>query len=350
MSMYKRAGALVRRVAPAPYRAFHRAKARLKRIRDAAAEARRMRNGDFLPGSENREFAERFYHGTDNPRLVKGVVCMCDGRVDHGGPTDRLRGILTTYREAKRRGLPFYISWTTPFDLSDYLVPAGFDWRIPAEGLGDSIDEVMPVLINDLPNLESDLRLRGALDSRRPQIQVYTNADSARGEYASLYREVFRPSPIVQESVDRHLARLGEEYYAFTFRFLQLLGDFIEWDRTTLSDSEAEALMKRVGEEFDHIASTLPADCRILLTSDSRRFLDYMEGRDPRIYIVPGEVRNIALSTGIHREAWLKTFVDQQLLMRARRVWLMRTAGMYPSGFPRFAAEIGSIPFTDHHF
>lgn len=350
MSFYKGVGALVRRVAPGPYHAFHRYKDRLRRIRDAVAEGHAMRRGRFLPGSVNGEFASRLYRGAPNPRLAKGVVCMCDGRIDHGGPTDRLRGILTTYREARRRGLPFYISWTVPFDLTDYLVPATFDWRISPDRLGDSLDEVMPVVINDLPDLESGLRLNGALDCGRAQIQVYSNADNARGEYAQLYREVFRPAPQVQEEVDRHLAVLGTEYYAFTFRFLSLLGDFTDWDKTRLSDAEAQAFMRRVGEEFDRIAATLPADCRILLTADSRRFLDYMQTRDPRIYVVPGEVRNIALTPGVHRRAWLKTFVDQQLLMHGRHVWLLRTGGMYPSGFPRFAAEVGSIPFTDHHF
>lgn len=350
MSVYKTIGGLVRRAAPGPYRAFHRSKARLKQIRAALSEARMMRHNAFVPGSVNHDFATRLYTGDANPRLVKGVVCMCDGRIDHGGPTDRLRGILTTYREAQRRGIPFYISWTAPFDLSDYLVPATFDWRIAPESLGDSLSEVLPVIIDDLPDLESGIRLRGALDGGRPQIQVYSNADNARGEYARLYREVFRPSPMVQAEVDRHLAVLGTEYYAFTFRFLSLLGDFTDWDKTRLSDAESEAFMLKVAAEFDRIAARLPQNCRILLTADSRRFLDFMSPRDPRIYIVPGEVRNIALCAGTYREAWLKTFVDQQLLMHARHVWLMRTGGMYPSGFPRFAAEVGGVPFTDHHF
>lgn len=46
----------------------------------------------------------------------KKVVFMCDGFKGHGGLTDRMKGLLTTYSEAKRRKLPFFINWTAPFD------------------------------------------------------------------------------------------------------------------------------------------------------------------------------------------------------------------------------------------
>ncbi len=352
MNVKKKIGALARRHAMGPYTVFYETRERWRMWRAQREEAAYLARKDFKPGTPNADFARTYYHTGAPlcPSLAQGIVCVCDGRLTHGGPTDRLRGILTTYREAKRRGIPFHIHWTHPFDLADYLVPATFDWRITADRLGTSLDEVFPVIIDDLPDLYCRMRLDAALDPPLPQTQVYTNADNARGEYAALYREVFRPSEALQRQVDYHLARLGEEYYAFTFRFLQLLGDFIDHDPTRLASDEARALMERVAREFDSIAATLPAGCRILLTSDSRRFLDFMEGRDKRIYIVPGGVSNIDLAPGDHRDAWMKTFVDQQLLMHARRVWLMRTGGMYKSGFPRFAAEIGGVPFIDHKF
>ena len=75
-----------------------------------------------------------------------------------------------------------------------------------------------------------------------------------------------------------------------------------------------------------------------------------MEEKDERIYIVPGDVKNIDLAKGEFKDAWLKTFTDQQLIMLAEKVYLMRTGRMYRSGFPRFAAEIGGRPFVYHQF
>ncbi len=316
-------------------------------LRDCAYLVR----NSFRPGTPDSRFAERYYTATDTGRpRVEGIVCICDGRMLHGGPTDRLRGILTTYREARRRGIPFYISWTSPFPLEDYLVPAGFDWRIKQTDICASLAGALPVIIDDLPNLFGKMRLRAALARRKPQTHVYTNSDEARGEYAALYREVFRPSEALQREVDRHLAILGSRYFAFTFRFLQLLGDFEDYLPTVLPPEQQNEFMEMVEAEMLRLVAGLPADCRILVTSDSRRFLDHVRHIDERIYVVPGDVKNVDRTQGDHKDAWMKTFVDQQLLMHASRVYLMRTGAMYPSGFPRFAAEIGRAEFVYHNF
>ena len=89
---------------------------------------------------------------------------------------------------------------------------------------------------------------------------------------------------------------------------------------------------------------------KILVTSDSRKFLDLAADIDSRIYIVPGEVKNIDLLKGEYPDAWMKTFIDQQLLMHASHVTLMITGKMYNSGFPRFAAEVGGAQYSIHRF
>ena len=86
------------------------------------------------------------------------------------------------------------------------------------------------------------------------------------------------------------------------------------------------------------------------MASDSRKFLDMASQMDPRIYVTPGEVKHIDFSRGAYDEAWMKTFVDQMLIMGAETVVRLRTGGMYPSGFPRFAAETGGARFIDHQF
>lgn len=326
---------------------FHKAKSLCRQL----GEIRCISGGKFKAGSVNDIYFKQNYNGAELQPLRKGIVCICDGTIYHGGLTDRLRGILSTYYEANKRRIPFYISWTSPFKLEDYLVPATFDWRIGIEDLSHSAQQAAPIIIDDLPEVQSSLRLKAALKMNRPQLHVYSNSDRSRGRYARLWRELFRPSIALQREVDKNLAQLGNDYQAFTFRFLQLLGDFKDWQQITLNDEEALELMQKVTAEFKHLAASISPDSKILITSDSSRFLEYIKRADRRIYIVPGDVKNIdLLKEEVHKEAWMKTFVDQQLLMHASKVTLMRTGRMYRSGFPRFAAEVGCVEFVDHCF
>lgn len=348
----KRAGALMRGRMPQVYAFLKRYESRVRQFADQVREAGYIRRKSFMPGTLGARFAEQYF--TDSPGgkapAKEGIIVKCDGRMLHGGLTDRMRGILTVYREARRRGIPLHISWTSPFELEDYLQPATFDWRISDPEISDNLQFAYPVIIDDLPGVYTMPRLDAALHHRKCQTIVYTNADNARGHYRELYREVFRPSAALQAEVDRHLAVLGSGFHVYTFRFLDLLGDFRDCIGKELPEAEAEALMRKVEDEFRRLLRGVPADVRVLCTSDSRRFLDRIAGIDSRIYVVGGEVRNIDREQEEHRGAWMKTFVDQQLIMHASEVTLMRTGGMYQSGFPRFAAEIGGAKFRDHQF
>lgn len=315
-----------------------------------------IRRKQYESGSDDRRFYDKYY--TPDPisdHVEAGVIYMADGRMLHGGLTDRIRGILTTYEYLKGRGIPFFIHWVHPFNLEDYLVPSGkVDWRIDPERISFSGSEAFPVVImeslNPQTHVVNRLRLKMALADSRCQTHVYSNADNARGRYRGLYEELFRPSELLRREVDRHLMAIGGKYWAMTFRCRNLLGDFVEHDNTVLGPDEQAGFMDRLMREFTAVAENLPEGYKVLVTSDSRKLLDFMKASDPRIYVVPGDVKNIDLNAGEHRGAWLKTFTDQQLIMHAERVYLLQTGSMYKSGFPRFAAEIGGKPFIYHKF
>lgn len=316
-----------------------------------------IRRKRYPEGSMEEEFRRRYYHPGHSPRPPKpGVIALFDGRLEHGGLTDRIRGVLSTWAVARRRGLPFYICWISPFRLEDYLLPAegGPDWRISANEISDKAAEAFPLIIDQKnewqAELDNRMRLDMALHNRRVQTHIYSNSDNSRGNYTPLWRELFTLSPRLQKAVDSHLAHLGSNYHAFSFRFIGLLGGFTDNVTEVLPPDRAEELVAKVIAEFRRLAAALPADCRILIASDSRVFLDRVADADPRIYIVEGDVKHIDYAPDAADDVWLKVFVDQQLLMRARSITLMRTGRMYRSGFPRFAAEIGGVAFIDHQF
>lgn len=315
-----------------------------------ARETAAIKKGARVADPLALELDARLYHDRPESVAKRGAICMLDGEIRHGGITDRLRGILTAYREARRVGLPFHILWDTPFELTDYLEPATFDWRITRGEVSRSRLNAAVVTADDMADGPSRERLRAAMRLSNPQIHLYTNADSARGEYAGLYRELFRPTERLRHEVDRHRVVLGEQYICFTARFQTLLGDFNDYLDSALTDREREAFMEIVAREFDAVALRFPDGGRILVTSDSARFLGYIATRNPRYYVVPGQILHTDLDTGGEGDPWLKTFTDQQLIMGARTVVRFCTGAMYPAGFPRFAAEVGGARFIDHRF
>ncbi len=347
----KRLGNLGRTYVPGLYRLFKRVS---KFTNDYLTE-RRLERGlkthRLTPGTETFFLWDRYYspHETDR-RYRSGIICMYDGRIIHGGLTDRLRGLLTTYAEARKQGIPFYIHWVHPFRLEDYLVPSETDWRISADNISYSRQDSLPVVIQDCSRSVNDRRLKAALSNRLCQTHVYSNSNNAAGSYAHLFRELFRPSKMVLDELEIHRRALGSNYVSFSFRFLRLLGDFEDICGETLSSGAQEELLKRTTTELKKMVGELPQGWKALVASDSRKFLSIAPTLDSRIYVVPGPVGHVDVNPDSPDSAWRKTFVDQLLISGARKVWLMRTGKMYRSGFPSFAAEIGEVPFEEHIF
>ena len=52
----------------------------------------------------------------------KMLIYMADGKMRHGGISDRLRGAVSVYKLCKKMGLVFKINFVHPFELNDYLV------------------------------------------------------------------------------------------------------------------------------------------------------------------------------------------------------------------------------------
>lgn len=343
-------GSLGRRYGGRPFRIFRNLCYDTIALPAKVKELYDIRRKKYPAQSEAGCFYDKYYQEGRSRNPKRGIICMYDGRIVHGGLTDRLRGILTTYREAKKRGIPFYIYWNSPFELSDYLEPNTVDWRIDSSEISYLKGDTFPVIIQDRTLFENSQLLKQALHNAKTQIHVYSNADNATGEYAGLYKELFRPSEALRREIEYHLDKLGTNYYAFAFRFQGLFGDFTDFQNIILENADRNNFIDRVIDEFKSQTAALPHKAKILVTADSRAFLDTIATTDSRIYIVPGNVRHIDLEKGEYADAWMKTFIDQQLLMHARHVTLMLTGKMYNSGFPRFAAETGNVPYEIHRF
>lgn len=305
------------------------------------------------------EFIKRYYKSHSINTIKEGVIFMCDGRKYHGGLTDRLQGILTTYYIAKKHNLSFYINWVEPFSLSDYLLPnTNKDWRISPDEIIYDARFAFPAIMSLQPKSEkkknkiNELFFKSWFFYPKKQTHVYTNLNFANRLFPKLYKELFVPSDNLAIALKKHQDVLGEKYWSFSFRFNQLLGDFKDTIGTPLPKNEAEELIRRNIKELTELLSELPQDYKAFIACDSKSFLERVKDIDPRIYYIPGEIVHIDQMNSDDKvdDIWMKTFVDQHLIMNAIRVFLLQTGNMYDSGFPRFAALIGGKEFINHKF
>lgn len=299
------------------------------------------------------------YYSADAPRATntrKQVICLFDGRTDHYGITDRLRGIVSAYSVAKDMDLDFRISFRHPFRLEDYLVPAEVDWRIDEADISYNPEDSSIMYCGSNGTLVEPffqrLWFRKCFRRATRQCHVYTNAHLLpRGpRFGQLFDRLFRPSAKLQTFVEEQSRGLEGGYYTVSLRFQTLLGDFHERDGFSATPEEQQRVMDRCVEKIDWLHRRYDPQKKIMLMSDSVRFLEYAAARLGYVCYVPGRVVHIDFADSTADDVNLKLFADILLISRAERAFLLQTKKMYNSGFPRRAAQIGNVPFRHVRF
>lgn len=299
----------------------------------------------------------RCRYSTDAPRLAVEkrpmVVFMADGFRRVSGLADRLRGIVALYGFCLDNDLDFRINFTHPFRLDKYMLPAEHDWRIsPDELCWNSADaRAFHLVTVNNDNRQREVRyqrkrLRKCL--LRPnlrQAHVYTAFDCEDERFAYLFGRLFRPAPQVEAVVADVRRRLGSGYISVSARFMELLGDFVEpkQARMPLPEAGQMALMNRCVEA---IAGVCPPGRRVLLTSDSTKFLRYAAAKLDYVDSIEGDVVHISVEADNRESADLKTFADFFAIAGAESSYLLLGPGMYNSNFSRRAAQSAGRPLN----
>jgi hypothetical protein len=236
--------------------------------------------------------------------------------------------------------------------LEDYLVPNTVDWRIAKADLCYNPEDAEPMFCGSNGTLVEPffqkLWFKKRFREARKQLHVYTNAlllpRSKR--YGELFRELFRPSERLEKALQQYGEPLKGGYITISLRFIGLLDDFTERDGKHISPEEQQQLMEHCVAQVGKIHDRHP-EKKVLLTSDSTRFLHYAAEQLPFVYYIPGDVVHIDYQDETSDDINMKLFVDMYLISRADEAFLLQTDKMYNSGFPRRAAQISGIPF--HH-
>ncbi len=279
----------------------------------------------------------------------KTVIVMVDGRVLHGGLSDCLRGMVSAFKMSCDIGCRFKIHFNNPFRLCEYLEPNEIDWTIDENEISYNIDSV-PIFIREYipPRTEKRCRQFKSAIMHRSAVQyhVYTNIDCVKDDkFSETFNRLFKPSKLLEKNIIGHLHRLDGAYISVTFRFQQLLGDFVEGDFKTLDTDSREKLIEECVSEIENLyRNDVSPGKKILVTSDSVSFLQKADEL-PYVYVVPGKVVHIAYNHEVAEASYMKSFLDLFLISKAKKVYSVKIGDMYDSGFPRFAARIGDRPF-----
>lgn len=277
---------------------------------------------------------------------------VLDGNCIHGGMCDRFKSIISLYAFCKANNLPFRIKYSSPFQLEKILVPAEYDWGVKAGEYTDNPLFVKILFMRKEPQGKRLMRLKTRrqvhLYSNRNWLEHINNRYNTDFKWGELYKELFKPSPVLQTRIDEMKKNIDGEYIAAVFRFQNLLGDFLEYELTSLpSEAEKTQLIQTCLRGLKDVMSSYP-DVKFLVTSDSLKFLNEAVKLD-RVYIIPGELKHMDQSRATNSEEdldpHLKAFTDFYMIGGAKKIYRIGTPQMYPSEFPMYAAKVNDVPF-----
>lgn len=291
--------------------------------------------------------------------INKPIVVFCvDGKTIHGGFSDRIRGLLSTFYYCETRGKQMIINWCYPFNLSDYLTINKNIRNVNYGGyISHSKKEVAFRFFNSYSFMDNDEKsYYSLLDTNKQITHVYTNVTQHEELYHELFNKLFTPTALLQAAIDKNLQMIGGKYISVSFRFIDLLGDF--------KDTYSLGALVEDNERADYIKHGINAinnlwmchkssiTC-ILVTSDSQTFLEEVK-KLPYIYIISGSLVHMDAIKNGSFNLNLKTFLDFFMISKAQQCYTYQYGKMFgATRFAKTAALIGGkniIKLSDSSF
>lgn len=292
---------------------------------------------------DRRTLRRKYYTNDSADDAISMIVYMCDGRASHGGLSDRLSGLISTYDYCKTHNRVFKAYWDFPYQLEEFLIPNNYNWRITKEDLSFSKRETTILRLTIIWDIWKQRRYADKqLNKHKNQVHLYTNMKYFFPcNFKYLFHDLFRPSPLLEEAIANQLLKFNGDYISITFRFQQLLGDFKEGNFPIIKDPVKKTnLISRCLNFIETLRLKNPEIHKILVTSDSVIFLNEAK-RYNYVHIIPGKVVHVdndgrASGTEVH----LKSFVDLFMIANAKKIYNVIYPPLYHTTFPMLASYI----------
>lgn len=188
------------------------------------------------------------------------------------------------------------------------------------------------------------------LDTTKKILHIYSNVTIHENMYQRFFTDLFRPSEVLNQALQKYINEIGDKYISIGFRFIGLLGDFEDTYNKfgTLNADEKEEYIEHCIKAIIQLHKKHPNINKILVTSDSTLFLSRAKELS-FVYIIPGEITHIDNeNTENSKNSDLKTFLDMLMISRAELCYCYSYKNMFKATkFARTAALIGERNFIE---
>ncbi len=296
---------------------------------------------------KSKNLKNKYYNNARHNNTNNYVVCVINKHIKNGGLSDRINGAISTYHAAFEAKRPFKLLFKSPFNLELFLEPNEIDWHIDENELFWSRQEaviIMRPIRASTVQRQMKYMINAIKRKKDTQVHIYSNFWIQNSELFNKYfNKLFRPSRKLQERIDKELSNIGEKYISVTYRFQQLLGDFIEGDYEVLDNQRKQQVIEGAVDKLVALHIKHP-EKKILVTSDSKTFLSMIRQFD-YTYVIDGELVHMDYNNSSSFETHVKSFLDLFLISKAEIIYSVVSPPLYNSGFPKFASQINNRPF-----
>ena len=303
-----------------------------------------------IAAKDFRDFKKELmmYSWFHKPKMKQQIaVLLVDGKYSHGGFCDRLKGIVSLFQYAQVNNMPFRIDYTYPFKLSDFLLPNQYDWLPKEEEISRNLADVKYICLVRDPSANRLLQL-----NTNKQIHCHANRDiveqlnvayQTNYDWGSMFNTLFCPTNELADLIALHKKQMGDNYISAQFRFINLLGDFKDNRKFSLSADQKESLIEKNLQAVRDFNLQYP-DKVIFVATDSIMFSERASELN-NVYTLSGNIVHIDYIEGEKRSSYERVFLDFYLLAESERIFSIGTKEMYASEFPLYASKVNNVPF-----
>lgn len=277
----------------------------------------------------------------------KIVIFFIDGKTIHGGLSDRLRGLFSTYYYCLKEGIDFKVFWTYPFNLQDYLEPNKVNWLIEGKAISHNKNEVAFRFFNSYSLINNnETSFLKIMNTKKHEIHVYSNITLHEEMYHIFFNDLFKPSKMLSDALQYNTDKIGGKYISVSFRFIGILGDFKDtYFKKELGAEEKEKYISKCLDVICRLKTKHPNVPKILVTSDSRVFLEKASSL-AYVYIIPGTVVHMDGVNKNMEQNDLKVFLDMLMISKAECCYSYSYGKMFKgTKFAKTSALIGNRRF-----
>lgn len=292
------------------------------------------------------------YKKLPNTNIIKNkkkVIFFIDGKTIHGGLSDRLRGLFSTYYYCLKKKFVFKVFWTYPFNLQDYLEPNKVNWLIETTDISYNKNDIAFRFFNSYSLMNNNEKsFFKIMNTKKYEIHVYSNVTLHEEMYHVFFNDLFKPSKTLTDALQYNMGKIGGKYISITFRFIGILGDFKDTNvHKELGTGEKEKYINKCLNIISQLKTKHSNVPKILVTSDSRVFLERVLLL-PYVYVIPGTVVHMDNVNKNMKQNDLKAFLDMLMISKAECCYSYSYGKMFKdSKFAKTSALIGNRRFIE---